>query len=318
MSRNLRLNLMFSCTLFIGSGIQIFAQKLPPAFYEKLQIIRSYSFEKAEELLDTTSMPNPWQQAFFKQQFHAYVDGINLPYNTAKNQLDHLETSGTVDAYFKEIILGDLALNDAQPRDSIGFDHLLRAKRYADTLQNDTLKAEALKRLMRYLFKVEKNRPLYGKFVSEYKAITYDKYESLHALLDELGYKMTLKFYDQPDAEPPLGLAESGILMSQTLDVPYLQARFCQLAGVIQDLFYLNSEKALEKYRKAIKIYEGIPHFYAQSHLFGMYINIGSTLLENNPSEGLIYLRKALQFPNENRRKKTWYFYMIICIERIK
>lgn len=304
MSRNLRLNFVVLCALFLSSGIHIFAQKLPAVFYEKLQIIRSYNFESAEELLDTTFLPNPWQQAFFKQQFHAFVDGKNQAYSVAKNQFDHLETSGTADKYFKEIILGDLALNDAQPHDSIGFDHLLRAKRYADTLQNDTLKAEALKRLMWYLFKVEKNRPLYGKFVSEYKAITYDKYESLHALLDELGYKMTLKFYDQPDAEPPLGLAKSGILMSQTLDVPYLQARFCQLAGVIYDLFLLDEEKALEKYRKAIKIYESIPQFYAQSHLFGMYINLGSTYLENNPSEGLIYLRKALQLPNENRRKK--------------
>lgn len=304
MINNLRLSFVLRWTFILGSGISVFAQQLPSKFYEKLYIIRSYNFERASELLDTVSLPNPWQQAFFKQQFHAYVEGKNQPYTAAKKQLEQIKTRGAADKYFKEIILGDLALNDAQPRDSVGFDHLLNAKRYADTLQNDTLKAEALKRLMWYLFKVEKNRPLYGQFVSEYKAITYDKYESLHALLDELGYKMALKFYDQPDAEPPLGLAESGILMAETLDVPYLQARFCQLAGVIQDLFYLNNEKALEKYRKAIKIYEGIPQFYAQSHLFGMYINLGSTYLEKNPEEGLAYLRKALQLPNENRRKK--------------
>lgn len=300
----LRFNFLLISVLFLWSSSSVIAQNLPPEFYKKLDEIRSFKFENPESLLDTTSLSNPWQRAFFGQQYHEYIDGKNQAYATAKKQFENLETNGSADKYFKEIILGNLALNDAQPQDSVGFDHYLRAKRYADTLQNDTLKAEVLKRLMWYLFKVEKNRPLYGKLVSEYKAITYDKYESLHALLHELGYQMTLKFYDQPDAEPPLGLAESGILMAKTLEVPYLEARFCQLTGVIHDLFLNNRKKALEKYQTAIKIYENIPYSYSQSHLFGMYTNLGAIYLEENPSDGLSYLNNALGLPNENRRKK--------------
>lgn len=290
--------------LFLHLGFAVFAQNIPPAFYEKLGYLRGFQFEDTKTLLDNSLINNPWQKEFFKQQYNEYITGQNESYQEAKNRLNKLTAQGNTDQYFREIILGDLALNDQQNLDSVGFDHLLKAKRYADTLQNDTLKAESLKRLMRYLFKSEKNRPLYGAFVKEYKSITYDKYESLQALFYELGYQMTLKFYDTPNAEPPLGLAESGIVMAETLDVPYIKARFCQLAGVNYDLFLQNPKKAEEKYLNAIKIYESIPFFYAQSHLFGMYINLGSAYAFEEPEKGLPLLQKALQLPNENRRMK--------------
>lgn len=274
-------------------------------FYQVLNTFRALDIEKSDSLLKVKSFENEFITDFFRQQLDEFKNGEYEAYKSAKARFDARLDSTVESRFLKEIILGDLAVNDKISKDSLGFDHYLKAKTIVDTQRNDTLKAEVLKRIMRYLFKSEKNGDLYEKYLKEYKAVVYDDIEKLYAVYYDLGLQMVRKFYDDPGLPSPIGLCEEGIELSKKLEIKYMEGRFCQLLGVNYDLFEKEPEKGFANYQKAIDKFETIPFYYAQSNLFGIYANQGIVFQDANKFPmAMEYFHKALKIPIKIKYRK--------------
>ncbi|PKP43778.1 MAG: hypothetical protein CVT96_04230 [Bacteroidetes bacterium HGW-Bacteroidetes-13] len=274
-------------------------------FYQVLNAFRALDVAKADSLLEVKSFENEFITDFFRQQLDEFKNGEYEAYKSAKERFDIRPDSTLGSRFLKEIMLGDLAMNDKISKDSLGFDHYLKAKIIAETQINDTLRAEVLKRILRYLFKSEKNGDLYELYMKEYKTVGYDDYEKLYAVYYDLGLHMVWKFYDDPNLPSPIGLCEEGIELSKKLGLTYMEGRFCQLLGVNYDLFEKEHEKGFANYQKAIDKFETIPYYYAQSSLFGMYVNQGSVFQDTKVyPKAMEYFHKALKIPIKIKNRK--------------
>ncbi|PJB11468.1 MAG: hypothetical protein CO119_11445 [Flavobacteriales bacterium CG_4_9_14_3_um_filter_40_17] len=274
-------------------------------FYLVLNAFKALDIEKSDSLLKIKSFENEFITDFFCQQLDEFKNGDYEAYKSAKTRFDTRSDTSVGSRFLKEIVLGDLAVNEKISKDSLGFDHYLKAKTIAEAQKNDTLRAEVLKRIMRYLFKSEKNGDLYEQYMKEYKTVVYDDYEKLYAVYYDLGLHMVWKFYDDPNLPSPIGLCEEGIELSKKLGATYMEGRFCQLLGVNYDLFEKDPKKGYANYQKAIDKFETIPYYYAQSSLFGMYSNQGSIFQDTKAyPKAMEYYHKALKIPIriKNRR----------------
>ncbi|MDP2059677.1 MAG: hypothetical protein Q8J97_08055, partial [Flavobacteriaceae bacterium] len=274
-------------------------------FYQVLNAFRALDIAKADSLLKIKSFVNLFVTDFFQQQSDELKNGEYEAYKSAKERFNTRPDSTLGSRFLKEIMLGDLAMNDKISKDSLGFDHYLKAKILAETQINDTLRAEVLKRILRYLFKSEKNGDLYELYMKEYKTVVYDDYEKLYAVYYDLGLHMMRKFYDNPNLPSPIGLCKEGIELSNKLKMIYMEGRFCQLLGVNYDLFEKEFEKGFDNYQKAIDKFETIPYYYAQSSLFGMYVNQGSVFQDTKAfPKAMEYFHKALKIPIKIKNRK--------------
>ncbi|MDT8415761.1 MAG: sensor histidine kinase [Flavobacteriaceae bacterium] len=273
-------------------------------FYKVLDAFRQIDIPRADSILSVTTFEDAWLNAFFTQQLQEFKTGENERYNEAVKRFETFPDSTPVAQYFKHVILGDLAFYEADNLDSLSFSHYLKANEIVTFQKNDTLKAEVLKRILRYLFKSERNRDVYENYLKEYQAYLYDDYEKLYALYYELGLQMARKFYDTPELETPISLSLEGISLSEKLRVTYLNARFCQLLGVNYDLFEKKPELGMNYYQKAIEKYLTLPYYFAQSNLFGMYTNQGVIYQEKEDFRSAMrYFRKALNIPLKIKNK---------------
>ncbi len=274
-------------------------------FFEVFNAFRALDIDKADSLMRVKSFEPGFINDYFHQQLDEFKNGEYEPYKLAKTRFEARTDSSAASLFLKEAILGDLAVNEKISKDSLGFDHYLKAKIIADAQKNDTLRAEVLKRIMRYLFKSEKNGDLYEKYLKEYRTVVYDDYEKLYAVYYDLGLHMVRKFYDNPDLPAPIPICEEGIALSKELGATYMEGRFCQLLGVNYDLFEKDPEKGFVNYQKAIDKFETIPYYYAQSSLFGMYFNQGTVFQDAKAyPKAMGYYHKALKIPIKIKNRK--------------
>lgn len=274
-------------------------------FFEIFNAFRVLDIDKADSLMHIKSFKHGFVNDFFRQQSDEFKSGEYESYKSAKTRFDTRTDSSVGDLFLKEIMLGDLAVNENISKDSLGFDHYLKAKIIADAQKNDTLRAEVLKRIMRYLFKSEKNVDLYEKYLKEYKTVVYDDYEKLYGIYYDLGLHMAQKFYDNPNLPTPIPICEEGIVLSKKLEATYMEGRFYQLLGVNYDLFEKKPEKGFANYQKAIDKFETIPHYYAQSSLFGMYFNQGTVFQDAKVfPKAMEYYHRALKIPIKLKNRK--------------
>jgi tetratricopeptide (TPR) repeat protein len=273
-------------------------------FYQVLDAFRQLDIARADTILATTTFEDVWLNNYIAQQLQEFKSGENERYEDAVKRFKTLPDSTPVAQYFKQVILGDLAFYDAKNLDSLSFSHYLKANEIVTNQKNDTLQAEVLKRILRYLFKSEMNRDVYENYLKEYQAYLYDDYEKLYAIYYNLGLQMARKFYDTPELETPISIALEGVSLSEKLQVTYLSGRFCQLLGVNYDLFEKSPELGMNYYQKAIEKYLTIPYYFAQSNLFGMYVNQGAIFQEKNEyRSAMSYFHKALNIPLKIKNK---------------
>ncbi|WP_299437884.1 sensor histidine kinase [uncultured Aquimarina sp.] len=249
------------------------------------------------------------QKIFFLKQQYLYLKyGESLD---PSNKKFDLNASSKKQKIFHHLAYGDYYIYNTfiQKSDSIAFTNYFDALRFAEELDDRVLICEALKRILIYQFKNQKDIPAFIRYAKKYRKLAYDEHERFYANYFYMG-SILGKIYHQKDySEDPIPIGKKFLDISKKNNNYFFQGRFSQLLGVHYDLILKNPEIGREFYNEAIYSYSKIKYNYGKKHISDILYNLGTLEQKNgNFKKALNYLNQIDETTIENRDYKDLIF----------
>ncbi|WP_299213757.1 sensor histidine kinase [uncultured Aquimarina sp.] len=197
---------------------------------------------------------------------------------------------------------GDILSSQNIPKDSIAFDKYQKALKLSISSNDSLLTCISLRKILKFLYKNRTVKELFPKYIEIYRKYAFDNSE-----------KATLLFYKTTiDAsilqKEHIKEYKNTLTIASQSNNRFIQGRIHQLIGVNFSYFLEQKDSALYHYKKAEKLYNKLPYYFATKELFGIYTNIGIIHSENKEHEkaNTYYQRaKKIKLPKNNFLKLT-------------
>ncbi|WP_299257294.1 sensor histidine kinase [uncultured Aquimarina sp.] len=288
-------------TLFLFSSSICFSQDSNDYF----DAIRTFNIDSISIDFFTESKP----KVFFLKQQYLYLKYGEILDPSSKNF--DITAFSKKQKTFYHLAQGDYYIRSIsdEKSDSIAFSNYFNALRIAEELNDKVIVCEALKRILVYQFKNQKDIPAFSRYAKKYKKLAYDKHERLYANYFYMGSILGKIYHLKDYSEDPLPVGKKNLEISKKNNNFFFQGRFAQLLGVHYDLILKKPEIGREFYNEAINSYRKIEYDYGKKHIHDILYNLGTVEQKNgNFKKALFYLNQIDETSIENRDYKDLIF----------